>query len=138
MLLPPGWVFIELQGIDSMVGQLTNGEVTLYYDFGAFAGIPYSPLYAFRDGRPNSPPVMWEEEIGRDSFFFVKPESDEPDDYGVTGTFGRFAPQPKFQGFGTPPMSFSGSGLDGEQQELVLAMFRTLLPEEGYPGRKQP
>ena len=128
MLLPPGWEFVELQGIDTLVGQLTNGEVVLYYDFGGFAGIPYSPQYVVRDGGHTIPHLMWAEEIGRDKFFLVKPESDEPDDRGVTGVFTTLKTN----------LSFSGVGLDGEQQEIVLAMFRTLEPEEGYPGRKQP
>lgn len=141
-LLPPGWSFESLQGIDTLVGRLTNGEVIRFYDFGGFAGAPYYPEGRIRDGQPNPPHMMWEEALEAGKFTLVQPESDEPDTDAVTGVFASFEPveprngEPRTRG--RPSLSVSVSGLTGDQQDLVLAILRTLeLEYPGYPVPKQ-
>ncbi len=141
MRLPPGWEFEELQGIDTLVGTLSNGDIELFYDFGGFAGTPYSPGYRIRDNVPNPPHLMWEEELETGTFWFVRPESPEPDVHGATGVFVRFAnptsgDPPTASYLGRASLNFYSQRLNGEQQERVLAMLRTLELELEFPGRK--
>ena len=43
MDLPEDWEHIQLQGIDSRVGELRNGSVTITYDYGWYGGFPIDP-----------------------------------------------------------------------------------------------
>jgi len=45
--LPRGWEWEKLQGIDTLVGKLTNGQIEVYYDYGNLAtqDYPHNPEY---------------------------------------------------------------------------------------------
>ena len=151
MKTPPGWEFEQMQGIDTVIGALTNGAVRLQYDFGGFAGLPFSPVRALRNSGAHMSNVfslsanvdqtvpahlIWEEPLGADKFWFVCPESSEPHPNAVTGMYVRFsASLPEVCGIwsqeGPPGLSMHASGLNGEQQEIVLAMFRTIRLKDG-------
>ncbi len=141
MLLPPGWEFENRQGIDTLVGILTNGELSIFYDFGAFAGSPYSPSYRAIADIPNPPHVMWEEALAAGDFQFVKPESPEADEFSTTGVFIRFAnldnrKLPARTTWGPAHLGMSVNGLNGDEQLMVLAMFRSLELERDAFTRK--
>ena len=145
MDLPPGWEFKTRQGIDTRVGTLSNGELGLYYDFGTWAGFPMRPFNMSSNGGviddlpfsrsvsidPSLPPHhIWEEDIDGINFWFVRPVSADPHPRATIGVFVNLATtqtsgsQQTF--FDPPNLSMVGAAPTGDQQELVLTMFRTL------------
>lgn len=142
ILVPAGWKFKNLQGIDSLVGNLTNGEITLSYDFGAFSGRPYSSSYRILDDVPNPPHIQWKEDLLAGDFEFVRPETPVDAKNAVTGALIKLA-NPKEPNLpldtasGPMRLSFRATGLDNEEQETVLAMFRTVQLEPNIGLIKQ-
>ena len=127
--LPPGWQTESGKGIDSLVGTVSGDGVRLFYDFGGFAGMPIDPISQVRERRDGSEHLIWEERIGDRLFWFVQPVSPDPAPDAITGAFiflDRFE-----AGNGVPTVSFSVAGLDLDQQQLVLALLRTVEPEVG-------
>lgn len=141
MLLPPDWKFEEEQGSDTLVGTLSNGDISLRYDFGGFAGRPYSPGYNATFNLPDPGHLMWEEDLLAGKFTFVRPESPLRSEFGVTGVFVKFA-NPDFPKLpaatisGLANLGFRATGLDGDEQAIVLTMLRTLELERDPITRK--
>ena len=124
IMIPPGWQTTDLQGIDTLVGRISGDGIVLQYDFGGYAGVPYEPHSQMREHRHDPPHVIWEERVGNKLFWLVRPVSPEQNPSAVTGVFA-FLPvgatdRPR------ATMSVAAYGLDGDQQELVLAMLRTI------------
>lgn len=132
LALPPGWSTATLQGIDSLVGTISGDGITLTYDFGGFAGAPYSELDGVVYGG-HVPHFVWEESIGDGVYWFVRPVSELPDRNGVSGALIDLEgdpPRDRISSFLTPRVSLRTTGLDGQQQELVIAILRTIRPQD--------
>ena len=125
--LPPGWTTVERNGVDGVIGEIAGDgiQLTYYNPMGLSSGGAPSPS----GGSHQSPPhVAWEERVDDLVISLVRPMSPDPDRLAATGaTFWPFV-----DGGGPGPysnsiqMSVIGRGLDGDQQETVLAILRTI------------
>jgi len=119
MMLPPGWAYEPLQGIDSFVGRVYGDGVELFFDYGWYS----NPLAPYGDPDHH----VWDESVsGRIAKMVVA-----HDPAGVVGVF--------FEDVGAPPAStphirtrlqLSGEGLDNAEREIALQMFRLLRFDE--------
>ncbi|MCH7593306.1 MAG: hypothetical protein IIB27_02230 [Chloroflexi bacterium] len=135
LLLPPGWTTTERQGVDGVIGAISGDGIELFYynPMGLSAGGPSS-------GGPDQPPqhVAWEEQVDGLVISLVRPASPIPDQLAKTGV----TIWPFIDGGGSHPygesfqMSVSVRGLDGDQQETLLAILRTInaRPEVAKPA----
>ena len=129
--LPPGWVSNNLQGADSLVGELVGDGVRLVYDFGVYGGRPYDANWANRDGGWGAHRI-WEEEFNDIDFSFVRPLGVSTDLISMTGVFAKLneladAEQKQV----TMYSRVDGTDEDfieltTDQQEIALAIFRTI------------
>jgi hypothetical protein len=119
MKLPSGWSIAEKRGLDSLVGEFSGDGMTLFYDFGFLMGTPSGD-----ESDPNSdnyvPHRIWEEQVGELGYELTRPSA--PESNGITGAFIQYAP-PEGEPKG---VSIYGLGLTPEQQEIALAIFRTI------------
>lgn len=141
IMLPPGWQTTAFRGIDSLVGRISGDGMTLTYDFGGFAGVPYGDGSEVRERGEGPPHLMWEEKIGDLLFWFVRPVSPQPDDHAVTGLFVDLEgnpPRTTISSIDTPRLSVAATGLSGPQQETVLAILRTIELERKSPTPPPP
>jgi hypothetical protein len=143
VLAPPGWEFVPAMGLDSFVGGFTNGEISINFDYGSLSSGPVSYGHHLRD--PDYVPAhrFWIETIEGKPFIMFKPVSDEPHERAYTGiSVDRIPGVPDLV---MPDGSFSSSifdcggsfwarTADRDDQELVLAILRTLRAEENAEG----
>lgn len=122
LLVPPGWEITASLGADSLVGEFTGDGIKITYDFGFYGGTPYDPAWAAQTA-DYAPHRIWEETIGDISFSFVKPLSLSPDSKGTTGMFAVLEKLPDSE---SRAVTMYGHGLTAEQQEMALAIFRTI------------
>ena len=151
MDLPPGWEFQTRRGVDTLAGVLSNGELDFDYHLGTHAGIPMwpfdmrsntgvihnLPFHSSVSIDPSIPPHhIWEEDIDGINFWFVRPVSLNPLPKAKIGVYVNLAPAPAS---GSPDWSLLwpklqmvGAAPTGDQQDVVLTMFRTLrlIPRE--------
>ena len=124
--LPPGWQLIELQGVDSYVGEIVGDGVLLGYDFGWYS----SPLV---DDDDPLHIVTYEDIAGRRAKLVLPKEGTE----GLVGVY-----IADFDGSGKDQLphnhlQISGSGLATEQQESAFAIFRSIRGlDEGGSGSR--
>jgi hypothetical protein len=125
--LPPGWTTVERNGVDGVIGEIAGDgiELTYYNPMGLSAGRPPSPTGVSQQTPPH---VAWEERVDDLVISLVRPMSAVPDRLATTGvTFWPFVDGgASFPFSNSTQMSVSGKGLDGDQQETVLAIFRTI------------
>jgi hypothetical protein len=119
LMLPASWNIAEQRGIDSLVGKFGGDGMTIFYDFGFLMGTPSGS-----ESDPNSeryvPHQIWEESVGELSF-----ELSRPLDPGASGSTGAFI-QHTLPGEERRGVSIYGLALTPEQQEIALAIFRTI------------
>lgn len=143
VLAPPGWEFVYHGGLDSFVGTFTNGAISIDFDYGSASGMPVSPEYHLRDPESFPELLFWAEAIDGKPFLMFKPVSDEPHERAYTGV--STARIPGLPDLVMPDGSYSSSlfdcggsflahTADRDEQELVLAILRTLQAEE-HPGQ---
>ncbi len=123
LLLPPGWHIEKRQGIDSSVGVIEGSGISISYDFGASGGAPIDHLSRVREHREDPPLLTWEETLGNTRFQIARPISPIPHEHGLVAFHPNFLPR------SGPGVTFYAIGLDGDQQELVLAILRTVARE---------
>jgi hypothetical protein len=123
LLLPPGWGMESRQGIDSLVGVIEGPGTTLHYDFGAYGSAPYDHLSRVREHREEPGHETWEESAGDVRLLIARPASRESHPDSITGIFAHFAPA------GGAGLHISGSGFNGDQQDIVLAILRSVALE---------
>ena len=129
--LPPGWTTTERRGIDGAIGRIAGEGIELVYNNPM--SIPTtSPPSSGPYGEPphySDPPYFaWEEFNDGLVISLVRPVSPIPDDSATTGVMIHpFYDGPE-AGYYTKfiKMSVLGKGLDGDQQDLVLAILRTI------------
>lgn len=131
LMLPPGWTTEEERGIDSRIGSISGDGIKIEYDFGLNSYFPYSFTSKIRSS-DYIPHLLWEEDIDGVKFWLVKPESQEPHEEGSTGIYVQFTDER--QGWHGPVLLGTISrNLSGEQQELALAILRTVELETENP-----
>lgn len=111
--LPADWSFVEKQGIDSYIGEFTNGNATLTFDYGWYSG-DVSQKYSLNDLE-----VVIQTTIidGYGAKIFSSAENQE---------VGIYFENLGGEEFATNKLSIYGVGLDTAQRELALKIFRTI------------
>jgi hypothetical protein len=144
ILAPPGWRYEPGQGIDTFGGTFTDGETEIRVMYGPFAGTPIEP--ADEASGPASSPQheIWEEVIDGKQVMFFRPEPGHAGQLAFTGIHASRIPGlPDITPSSSRVMSsqvfacggsFFSSATGPEQQELVLAILRTLRAEENAGG----
>lgn len=121
--LPPGWTTTERRGIDSTIGAISGDGIQLIYNN------PMS-LFDARDQAAVSGEapehVFWEELVDGLLLSLVRPVSPEPDDLGTTGVMIRPFIDGDDASAASMRLSVLATGLSGEQQEMALAILRTI------------
>ena len=126
VLLPPGWELTTGHGVDSLVGEITGDGVTLKFDLGWFSHQPTPGRY------PPPQHVFLEEIIGGHAATLIlvaePPDEKREDHTALTAVF--------FDDPITPGNSLfmAGEGLTREEQEIALAIFRSIRMAKG-PGQ---
>lgn len=123
LLLPPGWTTTEAWSIDSAIGTISGDGIELSYDYLGGVIDPHDPR-AIADGLPGH--NVWDEEVDGVLFSFIRPDSQEPDPRGTTGASITIPAFRDDGSSGAVRLPISGAGLDADQQELALAVLRTI------------
>lgn len=122
LVLPPGWMVEERIGIDTLTGSIRGNGIEIYYDFGDLAGTPEAAQTGI---------FHWQEEADGELIHLFRP-TDEPNHPGYL--FGTGAYFPILPGSGADtrrfPLYIAAAGLDESQQEIVLAIVRTIRDAE--------
>jgi hypothetical protein len=117
VLLPPGWTYEPLQGIDSFVGRYYGGGMELLFDYGIYS----DPLNYDADPAYD----VHEETIGGLTAKIVRPNGPQ----GITGVHVAFVKSFEFPADNIPfdvRLTITGQDLTLEQQEIVLQIFRSI------------
>ena len=118
--LPPGWQLNELQGIDSIVGEIVGEGVRLGFDFGW-----YSNSLADDDDPVHT---VTYEDIGGRRAKLVRPKE------GVEGSVGVYFEDFDNRGeasFSLDLLTIVGMDLSAEQQKTAFTIFRSVRDYEG-------
>jgi len=126
LLLPPGWRMEARQGIDSSVGTIEGPEFSMSYEYGQSAS-PYDPLSRVREHR-DVPIRLWEEISGDVRLRIARAISPEPHPNDTTAGVQSMVTG----GPGVGIYAWEGE-LTGEQQDIVLAMLRSVVLEAESP-----
>lgn len=121
--LPPGWSVTESIGIDTVIGTFEGDGIRILYDHGNAAGGPVGPGDPEANSGDVPPHTFWEERIEGEIFRFTKPRSGDPNPEATTGAFIPIQPGSSST---DRHLGIWASGLDGRQQETVLAIIRTI------------
>lgn len=116
-VLPDGWIYNPLQGIDSYVGEFTGDGATLFFDHGGYSAPPPAaddPAY-----------TITRETIGGFAAHVVVPRTSAGE---ITGVF--FVDDLTYNG---SPILFNltGNNLTPAQQETALQIFRSIRFDPG-------
>jgi hypothetical protein len=142
VLAPPGWEFVYYGGLDSFVGGFTNGAISIDFDYGSLFGQFVSPDNHLHDPGYFPEHRFWIETIDGKPFLMFRPASDEPQEQVFTGiSTARIPGLPDLMIPDGPASSrifecggsFGARTADRDEQELVLAILRTLRAED-HPG----
>ena len=115
LTLPPGWQLNELQGIDSIVGEIVGEGVRLGFDFGWYS----NPLAD--DDDPQH--TVTYEDIGGRRAKLVRPKE------GMEGSVGVYFEDFDNRGEASFPLdrlTIVGMDLTAEQQETAFTIFRSV------------
>ena len=107
--LPPRWEFKELQGIDSYVGEVIGDGVRLTFDYGGFSW-SLDPA----DDPAHTYTVAYENIGVVEAKLLISMDAGS----GYTGVY--------FANLGGPSLNLVGEGLTPEQQQTVIAVFRSI------------
>ena len=116
LMLPPGWVLKELQGIDSYVGEITGDGISLMFDYGW-----YSWGLNPEDEPEHEYIVAYEDIGGHQAKLLINQQSSRSTaTYGAATAvyFGNLA--------GGNALNLIGRGLNPEQQRIAVAVFRSI------------
>ena len=117
LMLPTGWEFMELQGIDSYVGEVTGDGMRLTFDYGR-----YSWSLNPEDEPEHEYIVQFEEFGGREAKLLLPVDSttssSEPYEAATGVYFGNLD-----DGY---ELNIVGRGLTQEQQRVAVAIFRSI------------
>lgn len=114
---PPGWQYVKKQGIDSFIGEITDGKMTLHFDYGWYstdfsdlAHLQPEIIYEQIDQRHSMLIRATDQSRGRIAGIYIENVTTDVDEVGV------------------PIMRFSmyGDHLTPDQQALAWELFRTL------------
>jgi hypothetical protein len=108
VLAPSGWVFHQLEGVDSFVGEFVGDGITLKFDFGGYS----NPLK--EEKKPAY--VVVHKSIGG---FRAKVVSPRTPGHGITGVYFRDVAH-------ATALCLWGKDLTSTQQELALKIFETI------------
>ena len=122
--LPPGWEKIDVGSYDSFAGNFVGDGIRLGFDYGGMSGLPWEPSLVATNPKHYQPHLLWEEVLDDNKVWLVKPVSSEPHE---DRQLGALATASGGMDFSTKQVAFFTSGLDGEQQELALAILRTVV-----------
>lgn len=125
--LPPGWEKVEAASFDSFAGVFEGDGIRIAFDYGNVVGVPYDPSIMVRNPEFDQPHVIWEEIVEGNKIWLVKPVSPVPHEDGVTGAYA--SAEDRFYG-GNRQVELFAHGLDGDEQELALAILRTVVVME--------
>ncbi len=127
--LPQGWQLNELDGIDSYVGEIIGGGGRLTFDFGWYS----SSLVDDDDPKH----IVTYEEIGGRQAKLVRPRDDGS--LLITGVYFEDFDGNNLDVPSQNRLQISGEGLNPDQQETALAIFRTIRPLTAEsPGEPEP
>lgn len=123
--LPPGWTAIERRGIDFIVGEIAGDGIKLAY-LNPSHGSPDNPPSTDSPTAPRH--LAWEEVHDGVMLSMFRPVPPDLDQLGKTGVMFRpFVDGPLVGPYASLlKMTIAAEGLSEDQQELVLAIFRTL------------
>ena len=133
--LPPGWTTTERNGVDGAIGTIVGDGIRLSYNNPMPIPVNRPPS----SGSHSNPTYFaWEEFNDGLVIALVRPVSPIPDHAATTGVMIHPFYEGPEAGFYTKyiKMSVLGKGLDGDQQETELAIFRTIeaRPEIATPA----
>jgi len=131
--LPTGWEPIALQGLDAAPGEFRGDDFILWYEYGSHGRQLNIPNMANHEG-DRAPHMIWTEKIGDVEVSFVKPLRSNPGEITMTSGLAKIMLQPNLWDEPTEVEihsyreSSDGDriGLTEEQQEIALAIFRTI------------
>ncbi|NQW16572.1 MAG: hypothetical protein HQ478_03705 [Chloroflexi bacterium] len=123
MRVPDHWNVLPRRGIDTLVGDIDGDGIAIYYDFGNAASAPLGP--GTRQIIAGTVPdhFFWEEQIAGESFWLIRPASTKSDPDAITGMWSDRLPG---SADNLSILSMVAFGLSADQQELALAVFRTV------------
>lgn len=136
VLAPPGTSFTPRIGLDSPIGTIKVSEIEILFELGINSGTP-----VIADGHirytDEAEQQLWVEVIHDKPFMFFRPTDANPSGDAVTGiSVARFPGLPELnikEGYTTNMLSCGGSffthSVDRDEQELVLAILRTIRAE---------
>ena len=113
--LPPGWQLNELQGIDSLVGEIVGDDMLLGFDFGWYSNPLADEDYPLH--------IVTYEDIGGRRAKLVQPSE------GMAGSVGVYFEDFDNLGeasFAVDRLTIVGRGLSKEQQETAFTVFRSI------------
>lgn len=122
--LPPGWEKIDAASFDSFAGRFEGDGIRIGFDYGNVVGVPYDPSIMVRNPEFDQPHVIWEEILDGNKVWLVKPVSPVPHEDGITGAYA--SAEDGFYG-GSRQVELFAHGLNGGEQELALAILRTVV-----------
>ena len=119
LMLPPGWTFTELQGVDSYVGEVSGDGIKLMFDYG-WHSWPLNP-----DDEPDHEYTVHYEQVGGLEAKMLLPVGALPGNgpayEAATGIY--------FADLGDGyALNLIGRGLTAEQQREAVAIFRGIRP----------
>ena len=114
IVAPPGWVLHKRDGVDSYIGDFTNGEVVLDFDYGLYSN-------GFEDCREPQY-VVTSEAVGGHAAKVVYPRSDG---HGFTGIYFEDTSS-NSNPLRRDKLNLHGQDLTAKQQDLVLKIFQTV------------
>lgn len=122
---PEGWVYTPLVGMDSIVGEFSNSEMTLRYDYGVHTGDFVNNSVYFED--PSAYTVMEETIHGLSAKIYIPNDtnSDKPTVLFIAHPMGV---GPCTEGVCASEENFQmlGDDLTVEQVDVALEIFRTV------------
>lgn len=142
LLAPKGWSHHPVAGFDSIPGEFIGQDASIAYDYGQY-GVVCSgdPFQHVRTDNKWPELEFWEERINKTTFIFHRPVDNDRDDDGRPGTTGACAANLReSELYGPTNSNGPKQGLQiwshvetREQQELVLAIIRTILTPANGP-----
>ena len=120
LLLPPGWEYVQRQGIDSFVGEFTGDGITLRFDYGM-----YSNQLAMQAGEQDPAYLVRYEQVAGMEAKVVRPV---PGGDGYTGIYVPTITPSGIGPFGTSLNIISAKTLTNDERSLVFGILRSVRP----------
>ncbi|MFA6024771.1 MAG: hypothetical protein WC777_06295 [Candidatus Gracilibacteria bacterium] len=126
ILAPSDWAFIPKMGIDSTVGQFSDGEMTLIFDYGVNAGVYSNNSVYFED--PSAYTVTQEIIDGFEAKIYVPNEAnaEKPTVLSIENINDVKPCTEEVCVLNQEDFQMLGDGLNEEQMALALQIFRSV------------